>query len=85
MPTIAKWIIFTRVSFVAALVGALMLCENRAHQLVIGGVGIGIIGVSMYLATRHALKIGYDSGFDRAIADMLCEHVRLQENAEIPG
>lgn len=80
MPTVAKLFIVARVCLVTGFIVALILCEDQACQLAIGGVGIGVIGVSMYAATRHALKIGRDSGETKAMADMLREHFRLHEN-----
>ena len=78
MSIAAKSVVLIEILVASAVVVALVFCENYMTRV---GVGVGILTtiapLTIWQSIKRATKIGFDSGYIRAEADMIREHCRL--------
>ena len=79
--SIATLLIVARMLVSVVCVGLLVACEDYTCRLWLGG-GIlsAVVPTVIYTSTRVNRKIGFDSGYIRAEADMLRAHCELQDD-----
>ncbi len=74
-----RGIIIAEMLIISVLIGFLVFCDTYSGRVLIGASGAAVISAVMYAGTMRVQKIGHDSGETKTIADLLREHVRLQE------
>ena len=81
MPPATKATLIVQMVISVLLVTSFVVADSFMVRLGIGAGALGIIApVTIWQAARKVTKIGFDSGYIRAEADMLRAHCELQDD-----
>jgi len=74
-------VVVARLLVTGGVVAMLVFCDDYAARVEMGaGFMLLVLPLSIVLTSRVTQKIGFDSGYIRAEADMIREHCRLQDD-----